>query len=302
VKAELSRKYKIKDLGELHWFLNIRVTRNRSANWIKLDQQQYVKSTLARFDMCDCKPIPTPYAMGVTLSKLEESVGDFPYREAVGALMYAMTSTRPDLGYVVGLLSRHVSGYDETHWRAVKRVFRYLRGTTDRGIVFHGTSSSLLDGFCDASYADNRESRRSTGGWYFRYYGGPVSWKSFVQRCVALSTCEAEYVALASATREAVWLRRLLRELGVDQSSVVIHEDNQGAIALASNAVVNQRSKHIDVRYHFVRDCVSAGLITLDYLPTEDMIADLFTKALAKLRFRLLCALLMGKDVAPIEH
>ena len=124
-----------------------------------------------------------------------------------------------------------------------------------------------------------------------------MSGKSFVQRCVALSTCEAEYVALASATREAVWLRRLLRELGTNQESVIIHKDNQGAIALASNAVVNQRSKHIDVRYHFVRDCVLAGEVQLNYLPTNDMVADLFTKPLAKVRFLLLCALLMGKIV-----
>jgi hypothetical protein len=262
-----------------------------------MDQQQYIESILDRFDMSNCKPLATPHAVGVTLAKLEQSVGNFPYREAVGALMYAMTSTRPDLAYVVGVLSRHVSAYDESHWRAVKRVFRYLCGTKERGIVFNGTSSPLLDGFCDASYADNRESRRSTGGWYFRFFGGPLTWKSFVQRCVALSTCEAEYIALASATKEAVWLQRLLRELGTDQESVTIFEDNQGAIALASNAVVNQRSKHIDVRYHFVRDCVLAGVVQLEYLPTAEMVADLLTKALAKQQFFFLCTLLMGKIV-----
>jgi hypothetical protein len=302
VKDELMKAYKMKDLGELSWFLGLRISRDRSARTLTLDQQPYIDAILERFGMTNCKSCPTPLAVGVTLSKADSpqtaeeasAVNSVPYREAVGALMYAMTATRPDIATAVGMVSRFNSCFGMAHWKAVKRILRYLRGTAKRGITFTGSDEQpTLCGFSDAAYADNVDNRRSTSGWLFLLCGAPIAWKSAVQRCVSLSTCESEYIALSLATRECVWLRQLLSDLGFVQPPTVLYEDNQGAIALASNAMVNQRSKHIDIRYHYVRQMVQRGTVTIVYCRTEEMLADILTKALHAQRFAYLCSRLM---------
>ena len=201
-----------------------------------------------------------------------------PYRNAVGCLMYLMVGTRPDLAAAAGVLSQFAADQCPTHWQALKRVFRYIQGT--RTHEFQTAIYDGLQGFSDADWAGDTMSRRSTSGYAFMMSGGCNSWKSKKQRTVALSSTEAEYMALSEATQEAIWLKAFLCELGEISSdtAVKIFEDNQGSIALAKNPQYHKRTKHIDIKYHFVREKVEDGQVILEYISTLDMLADIMTK------------------------
>ena len=216
---------------------------------------------------------------------------DIPYRSAVGALIYAVTGTRPDLAHSVGVLSRYLATPGKQHWQCVKRVLKYIKGTTDLGLFFDGSlkDALILHGFMDADWANDTADRRSTSAYLFKLCGAPVSWKSKRQPTVSLSTTEAEYMAASLATQEAVWLRQLLSDLCVMQiQPTVLYEDNRGCIDLVNNPVHHQRTKHIDIRHHFVREQQQAGAINLVYCPTKEMQADALTKALPAPAFELL--------------
>ncbi|KAG4034616.1 hypothetical protein PC123_g28714 [Phytophthora cactorum] len=176
-----------------------------------------------------------------------------------------MVGTRPDLAAAVGVLSQFAADPCPTHWQALKRVFRYIQGTKTHGIEFQGSCEDGLQGYSDADWAGDIESRRSTSGYAFMMNGGCISWRSKKQRTVALSSTEAEYMALSEATQEAVWLKVFLCELGemANDEAVKIYEDNQGSIALAKNPEFHKRTKHIDIRYHFVREKVEDGQVVL---------------------------------------
>jgi hypothetical protein len=174
----------------------------------------------------------------------------------------------------------------QIHLTAVKIIFRYLKGTKDFVLKYKKDIKYNLVGYSDADYAGDLDDRHSTSGNIFVLSGGAISWLSKRQPTVALSTTEAEYISLSQATQEAVWLRRLLNDLkGSDIDSVLIMEDNQGAIALAKNPVAHARTKHIDVRYHFIREALESGVIDLEYCKTDDMVADILTKPLVKGQF-----------------
>jgi hypothetical protein len=208
------------------------------------------------------------------------------YPEQVGALLY-VTQTRPDCQYAVSTLAQFSSNPGKAHFEAVKRVLRYLKGTAHFGLTF-GRSGGHIDliGWTDSDWAQDPDSRRSIGGFVFDVAGGSVSWSSKKQPTVALSTVEAEYMAASNATKEAIWLRTLLRDLGFTQTlATTIHADNQGCIALSRNPVSHSRAKHIDIRHHFIRERVASNEITLEYCSTKDMVADIFTKALPREAF-----------------
>uniref|UniRef100_A0AAV1UB76 RxLR effector candidate protein n=1 Tax=Peronospora matthiolae TaxID=2874970 RepID=A0AAV1UB76_9STRA len=210
-----------------------------------------------------------------------------PYRSAVGGIMYLMVATRPDLAAAVGSLSQFSSDPCPTHWQALKRVLRYLQATPNHGLEFTREEGSRICGYTDADWAGDIESRRSTSGYVFMMNGECISWKSQKQRTVALSSTEAEYMALSEATKEAVWLKVLLGELGemTSDEAIKMYEDNQGSIALAKNPEFHKRTKHIDIRYHFVRKRVESGEVVLEYCPTQDMLADMMTKPIAAVQF-----------------
>jgi hypothetical protein len=210
------------------------------------------------------------------------------YQSLIGSLLYAAMATRPDIAHAVGVLSRFNSAPNEAHMTAAKRVCRYLKGTNDLKLVYTGTIGCETIGYSDADWASNIDDRHSTSGNLFMIAGAAVSWLSKRQATVALSTAEAEYVALTSAVQEAVWMRRLLQSLGEEVKAVTINEDNQGSIKMSHNPVMHSRTKHIDIRYHYVRETVSDGIIALKYCPTKDMIADILTKPLGKGRFEIL--------------
>ena len=183
-----------------------------------------------------------------------------PYASAVGSLMYAMVYTRPDIAHAVGVLSSFMSKPGKEHWTTVKRVFRYLHGTSDYGLCYQGRPrlDRVLDihGFVDADWAGDLDQRSSTSGYVFNLFGGVVSWMSKKQSVVALSTTEAEYMAATQASKEAVWLQRLCSSMGLVQGAIRIDCDSQSAIFLAKNPAYHSKTKHIDVRYHFVRDMI----------------------------------------------
>jgi hypothetical protein len=287
VKERLRAEFEMKDLGELQYFLGIQVQRDRSKRRLHINQSGYISSILERFGMDDSKLAPTPIATGTTLHKAIDGdtlVDLKPYQSMVGSQMYAMLCTRPDIAYAVSQVSQHSSAPTATHQSTGKRGFRYLNATSTMGITYDGSNGLTLEAYCDADYAAS-ERRKSMMAFLFKLAGAAVSWMSKLEPTVAISSTESEYMALLQAVKESIWIQRFLKELG--RYSMVknidrIMEDNQGAIALAHNPEYHARTKHIDVQYHFVRECVEMGKVKLVYCPTEEMVADALTKPLAR--------------------
>ena len=281
IKEKLAKDLQITDLGPLSYFLGMHVQQHNEG--LTLSQHKYTKEILEAFRMSDCKPVATPMDVGCHLLKRKE---DEPkceqdvYRKAVGSLQY-LCNTRPDICQAVGVVSRFCGDPSEDHWGAVKRILRYVKGTIDFGIQFkHGNNLRLL-GYADADWAGDLQDRKSTSGYVFFLNGAPVSYCSKKQLSVALSTAEAEYMAASLAAQETMWLRCLLQEMGVEQEgATTLLQDNQGAIAIAKNPELHSRTKHIDIRYHFIRECVESKVIKEEYCATQDMVADILTKPL----------------------
>jgi hypothetical protein len=196
--------------------------------------------------------------------------------------MYCMLGTRPDIAYAVGALSQFASNPGKAHWQAVKRVMRYLQGTKELCLTY--SSSIDVLGYTDADWGGDQDNRRSTSGYLFKIGDGAISWSSKKQRTVALSSTEAEYMAATQATKEAVWLCLLLDEIGYTQNKIptTIMADNQSCIALAKNPTFHARTKHIDIQHHYIRERLEDGDIELVYCNTNDMVADVLTKALSR--------------------
>ena len=207
----------------------------------------------------------------------------------MGSLLYAAIATRPDISYAVGAVSKFCAAPSTSHLTAVKRILRYLKGTAELALTFNSGNSSAPVGYADANWAGDLDDRHSTTGNVFLMAGGAISWLSKKQTSMALSTAEAEYISLSSASQENAWLRRLLVDIGLNvQGPTVLMEDNQGAISMAQNPVNHSRTKHIDIRYHYVRECVQDGSLILQYCPSEKMLADILTKPLPKFQFEML--------------
>jgi hypothetical protein len=275
----------MKDLGELTNYLGMTITRNRSARTISLSQSSYINAILDRFDLEDAKPSSTPLPVHHTLtSPPVPSVEpcNRPYPDLIGALMYAMVCTRPDLAYPVSVLSRYVgsSRFTETHWLAAKRVLRYLRGTSSLSLTLGGLTPPELEGFTDSSWADDQTDRRSSQGYGFRLGSGLISWRSTRSSSVALSSCEAELYAGTMAAQEARWLCFLLAELGYPQNPPTLWCDNASTIFLTKDPVFHNRTKHIELRHFFLRELVQRNLLTIKHIPSDQNLADIFTKAL----------------------
>ena len=287
VKDSLKSRFTMKDLGPICFFLGIQFTQNSGE--ITMCQSTYLMNILDKFGMADCKPRATPSEMKPSSSSSEntDNINDeHKYREMIGSLVYAMTCSRPDLSYVVTKLSQHLSCPNESDWVTLKHVFQYIKGTLDLKISFRKSDEDLkLLAYCDADWASSLDERRSVTGYCFLLsdIGPVISWKSKKQQSVALSTCEAEYMSLSSTCQEVAYLTRLLNDiLNVDFEPVEIKNDNQGTIALAKNPVKHHKSKHIDIRYHFIRDYLREEKILISYVPSQNNLADVFTKPSTK--------------------
>jgi len=287
------KMFKMKDLGSVSEFLGIEITRDRAARTLRLSQTSYIAKILERFQMSECKPTATPMVQSSKPSSedSEPLPADVPYRSAIGSLMYLMICTRPDLGFAVGRLSQHCENPLKCHWNAVKRVYRYVKGTQDMGIVYDAKSADSSDipiiGYSDSDWAGCNDSRKSTEAYVFLLTGGAISWRSKKQSIVALSSCEAEYISACTAAKEAIWLSKVMQNmLGTDKPSpITVLMDNQGSIKSAQNMSINARNKHIDIRHHFVRDAVAKKDVLLAYCPTSDQVADILTKPLIRVLF-----------------
>ena len=299
VKESLATKFRMTDMGKLHYCLGITIVQDEGKKCLWLHQKQYVQNVLENYSLTEAKVTSTPADLSVRLEKddgVSAEVDPILYQSMVGSLLYAACATRPDIAYAVGTVAKFSSKPTEAHQTAVKRIFKYLKGSASLALKYQKLEGDKLIGYCDADWARDRDDRHSTSGNMFLMAGGPISWLSKKQAIVALSTSEAEYVALCTATQEAAWLRRLLTDLKVTNSEpTVVMENNQGAIAIAKNPTAHARTKHIDIRYHYVRKAVQEGVVELRYCPTAQMIADLLTKPLPRGQFEIL-RLAMGME------
>jgi len=278
IKRSVSAKFEVCDMGEVNDFIGMKVMRDRAAKMLTLSNSENTATLLEEFGMETSTPNKAPMASGVKLTKTGENLlqeGN-RYAELVGFYLYLSTTTRPEIAFAVGVLSRFMSCPEQDNMRAAKKVLRYLRGRTRLGVFYGG--SEPLQGFVDADLAGDVDGRLSATGFVFTLNGGPTAWASKRQSTVALSTAKPEYVVAAMATKEALWLRKLLSAPAVDGGAVPMGKDNQAFLALVNNPEATERTKHVDVAYHMVRDYVSGGGVTFYFLPCVDMPADGLTK------------------------
>ena len=307
-KAAIAAKYSIKDLGDCQWILNMSVTRDRAAGTLALSQQAYVERMLTTFNMpagsvkvaanpCITPDLTAPVPIsntgsGALLDEMQHSL----YRTIVGSLLYAANMTRVDIAYTVGILARHVAAPQVFHLVAAKHVLRYLAGTADYALWFKRAPTVSADGssavvcYSDSNWGGDLTDRKSTSGSIVKVLGNAVSWHSKKQTSVALSSAEAEYMALSATTQEALWtllwVSQVLGTTGVSHANILC--DAQSAIAIAQNDVHHQRTKHIDMRHHFVRDHIKKGHVQLVWVPTQEQHADILTKCMPVQQFNLL--------------
>lgn len=267
-------------------YVGMEIRRDRGKKTITVSQRGYIDRMLRRFGMHEANPLVTPSDPNVKLSlsmaACPEEEQRFPYREAVGSLNYVSVVSRPDITFSVGQVARFCEKPNSSHWKAVKRIFRYLKGTNDKCIVYDGSKGTTeLVGYSDSDWGGEADENRSTSGFVYLLNNSPITWSSRLQKVTARSTVEAEYMALSESMIEVIWLRSLLTFLGVCLSGpTVIHVDNRGAICLSKNPVFHKRTKHIGIQYHRVRQEQELGTLKIEYIESKRQVADFLTKAL----------------------
>ncbi len=279
---------------------------------MQLDQEHYVKELLSRYNMRDCRPVSTPLPAGCQLEvdgpardsteasmrRLDDDCAT-KYRGIVGSLLYLVSCTRPDLTVAVNQLSRCMKAPRQDHLTAARHVLKYLRKTADLALCYGGQGETELHGYADATWHSDKRSGRSVSGYAFLLHGGAVAWKCRLQPTVALSSAEAEYFALCEAAKQLLYLRNLLADMGLPcDGPTTVYEDNQPCIHIATNAVTSPRTKHIALRWHFVREVIGQGDMRVEYRATTQQAADLLTKILAKPQHEHLRAILLGQPSA----
>ena len=298
IKKKLSASFKMRDLGPAKYLLGIEIIRHPGKRTISLSQRKYIDTVLERYGMSDCSGVSTPMSTSTRISADDPDdntvrthmalVPGGPvvsYQSVVGSLMYGMMGTRPDTAYVVGVLGRYSAAPKACHWELAKRVLRYLEKTRDWCLVYDGADAGMdLDfhGYTDADWGGCNDTSKSTSGFVFISSRGAIGWSSKRQSMVSLSSTESEYIGLANAGQHLAWLRSFFEELGRPQAGATeLRCDNRAAIILSQDAQFRARTKHIQRKYHFVRDgLVATGECVVLWYPTDEMVADIFTKAL----------------------
>lgn len=288
IKNKLKKEFDMQDMGELKYFLGLKITQKRECETLEISQRKYIIDVLQKFGMLDCKPISTPMepALNITIENEDKGLETI-HRQLIGCLLYATMCSRPDICYAVTYLSRFQHKPNTETWTYMKRVLRYLKGTLDQKLTYdRNISENALYGYVDADWGSDKQDRKSTTGYVYYIYGCLCVWSSKKQGSVSLSSTEAEYVALSEACTEVIWIKRILQEMGLKISNAIeIFEDNQSCINLTKNAVLHKRTKHIDIRHNFVRDLVEEKEVIVKYIQSEHQVADLMTKALSRSRF-----------------
>jgi hypothetical protein len=287
----LSARFEISEMGPASQYLGVQIERRN--NELAIHQTAYLKRVFITQDKHQMRSLKTPIDPGVskTLRTPSEQASEkavSKYRSEIGSCMYAMTMTRPELGFAMARLSKHLANPSPRHQGALTNMYRYLNGTIGDGIVYHkdpdSTNYPQVYGYSDSDFANDVETRKSISGYVFILANGAVSWRSKQQDIVTKSSCEAEYVALDSAASEAIWISGLMSELGYPQTAI-LNGDNRGSIDLAHNPEHHNRTKHIDVRYHWIREKVANKEVELRWVDTNHMIADILTKPLTATKF-----------------
>ena len=292
---KISKTFKIRVEGSVEKFLGINLDVHVKGQ-VTIHSASSIRQLLSNFRMSACIPATTPLPMGTVLdgkmhpktASEKDKMMNIPFRQLIGGLLYLSNTTSSDISYTVGLLSRYMEKLGMTHWNATKRLLRYLKATETWGICYKKSSKgeicSQLHGYTDADFASDRDSRKSTSGYVFILAEGAILWRSRKQTLTAQSTVEAEYIAMAYATRELLWLRTMLIETTSMETNccITLFTDNQGALHLCKNDVRNDRTKHIEIRYHFTRDHIANGNMKLQYTSSKTMTADILTKILPK--------------------
>ena len=295
IKVKLKQEFEMKELGPVQKILGIEIWRNKAEGKMSLKQSSYIKKIIHKFNMNDAKTTSVPLGGQFVLTKeqspnsteLMEEMKTIPYAMALGCLMYIMVSTRPDLAHSLSILSKFMANSGMEHWKALKWLLRYLKGTWDHGLVYEKTKQEVhLTGFVDADYASNKDNRRSTTAYMFMLNDSCICWKAQLQSVVALSTTEAEFMATTEAFKEAVWLQGILQELRQMRDKTTIFSDSQSSIHLCKNPVYHEKSKHIDIRLYWIREKIEEGTIKLEVISTDDNPADMGTKVLSVSKFR----------------
>ena len=290
-KREIGGIWEIKDVGENKYFLGMRVQQDLSAGTIRLTQRPYWEHVLNRFSLDNVTPRNTPLPVGITLDgnmspktdSERAEMKDKPYRSVLRSVMWGQLATRPDLSFSVSLLARFQADPGIEHWRALLHVIGYIKNTIDYGLTYSRGHDISPTAFVDADYGGCRDTRRSTSGFVFLMAGGAVTWSSKRQATVALSTVEAEYVAMSRCAQQMAWMQNWLDEVEIIHSLPgVIKGDNRGAIALTKNTKDHGKVKHIDIRHHYIRELFRANKITIEQVPSADNLADLFTKPIPR--------------------
>jgi hypothetical protein len=289
MKAAFCKLFDARDLGEVALFLGLQIIRDRGNGLLWVGQSQYANDVLKKYRHDESVPRVSPLYSNQQLSTDGDPIDDdVPYSEAVGSLLYLAVCTRPDISHSVNMLARYMANPKQQHWNALKGVLRYLKGTTDLGLLYRKDAGTLR-GYSDSDYAGDPVKRRSTSGFVFQHASGAITWGSKLQTTVAASTCEAELIAGARAVKEALYLRKVLFDLSGKWQAIPIMMDNQSALVLIKNpaAGAQNRTKHIDVAYNFARHRVLAGHISAHFIPTQQMLADVFTKQVPGPAFRM---------------
>ncbi|CAK9803102.1 Retrovirus-related Pol polyprotein from transposon TNT 1-94 [Anthophora quadrimaculata] len=289
----ITEKYEAKDLGEINQALGVKVERNNAGN-IYLSQRLYIEEMLKKYNMTECRKVTTPLDPSLRISKEDAPTTDtersymanVPYRGLIGGLMFLALYTRPDILFAVTKLSQYNSNPGRKHWQQAKHILRYLSATKDYGIVYKTNIKPKFEIYCDADWACDPDDRHSFSGMVMLFGGNIVKWRTVKQKSLSTSTMEAEYVSLANGVKEAMWLNMFMSELGLIDyvsDSLQINCDNQAAIDFAKNRMEKNRTKHIDIAYHIVRENLEKGLIHLTYVPSNENLADGMTKGLKKI-------------------
>ncbi|GKC38293.1 retrovirus-related pol polyprotein from transposon TNT 1-94 [Tanacetum coccineum] len=295
---EMSSKFQMSMMGQMSFFLGLQVSQNPGG--IFINQSKFALEILKKFGMDSCDPVDTPM---VDRLKLDEDPLGIPvdqtrFRSMVGSLMY-LTASRPDLVFVVCMCARYQASPTKKHLEALKRVFQYLKGTINWGLWYLKDTAMALTAYADADHAGCQDTRRSTSG-SAQFLGDKlVSWSSKKQKSTAISTTEAEYIAMSGCCAQILWMRSQLTDYGFAFNKIPLYCDNRSAIALCCNNVQHSLSKHIDIRHHFIREQVEKGVVELYFVTTDYQFANIFTKALPRERFEFLLSRLGMKSMSP---
>ena len=286
LKERFMNVWECRDLGDTQEFLRMRIIKSKGR--ILVDQIDYLQKVLQRFNLINAKAVPTPLPEGY--QPMPNKGAPNPeirasFQQVIGSLLYIMLGTRPDIAYTVVKLSQFAANPTEDHLNRALYICRYLLGTSNYALIFDGRSNGGLVAYADSDWASDPNTRKSTMGYLVKLANGVFSWNSRVQKSIALSSTEAEYMSLSDTSRQLVWIRALFTEIGIKLGPIPLCGDNQGSIFLASNPVQEKRIKHIDLRYHYIREIIRQKQIELLFIEGAENPADLFTKNLGRIKF-----------------